>query len=554
MLEFDTVVLGGGGAGLRAAIEAAKNSDLRVALISKCMPLRSTTGCTGGGMNAMLNLRGDDSLDIYYQDTMAGSAYLADESAVRLYVESSARNISELQEYKNFFFRDEQGKLTQHRAPGGSAARICSTLPHSLAHSLHDKLNRSAVTQLYNTHALKIVVEQGRLAGIVVYDAIQGEILPIACKSLVVATGGYGQIYWANTTTPFGCTGDGINLCMQVGIGFKDAEMVQFNPTGVAGSGTLLSDAARGAGAYLLNSQGERFMSKYDPEAMEKSTRDKTALAIEREIKAGYGVHGPNGELGVVLDMRHLDRESFGGRLDNVYDKAQDFIGVDLSRETLLVRPAAHFSMGGIDIADYTSCATCVVGIYAAGEAACLSVHGANRLGGNALGEVLTFGRLAGEHAAAFAQANALVGSSLREYAQMWREKFSYLTSKQSTHSLSSIRECLGKTMCANLGIIRSAESINEALTELEVLQAQYNGLGLTDSGLVMNNEFVQYTETGNMLSVAKAIGLAAAARRESRGSHYRTDHLQPRDKYLQHTIVSKLDGQLRVQLRPLGV
>ena len=537
MLAFDVVVLGGGGAGLRAAIEASKDSDLRLALISKCMPLRSTTGCTGGGMNAMLNLRGDDSLEIYYQDTMAGSAYLADRRAVQLYVESSARNIRELQEYKNFFFRDKSGVLTQHRAPGGSAARICSTLAHSLAHSLHDKLNRCQVTQFFNTHALRIVAEQGRVAGLVVYDAIQGEILPVACKSLIVATGGYGQVYWGNTTTPFGCTGDGISLCMQLGIEFKDAEMVQFNPTGVAGSGTLLSDAARGAGAYLLNKHGERFMSKYDPQAMEKSTRDKTALAIEQEIKLGNGVYGDNGEMGVVLDMRHLDRESFGGRLDSVYDKAQDFLGVDLSKETMLVRPAAHFSMGGIAISDYRSCATAVGGIYAAGETACVSVHGANRLGGNALGEVLTFGRLAGEYAAQYARDHSMQAAALCEYAQMWQEKFDYLGGRRSDKDISMIRKRLGEIMCEHLGIIRSADSIDAALREIKDLQTEYHSLGVVDRELVMNTEFVQYTETGSMLNIAEAIAVAAAARKESRGSHYRTDYPQTAEEHLQHSI-----------------
>lgn len=554
MLEFDVVVIGGGGAGLRAAIEASKNTELSVALVSKCMPLRSTTGCTGGGMNAMLNVRGDDSLERYYQDTMAGSAYLADSEAVKIYVENSARNIHELEACKNFFLRDKTGTLTQHRAPGGSAARICSTLPHSLAHSLHDRLNRCNVQQFINTHLLKIVVEQERLAGIIVYDAIQGQILPIACKSIVIATGGYGQVYWANTTTPFGCTGDGISLCMQVGIGFKDAEMVQFNPTGVAGSGTLLSDAARGAGAYLLNNKGERFMSVYDPEAMEKSTRDKTALAIEQEIKAGRGVVGVNGEVGVVLDMRHLDRAAFGGRLDSVYDKAQDFLGVDLSNETMLVRPAAHFSMGGIEIADYTNGATSVPGIYAAGEAACMSVHGANRLGGNALGEVLTFGRLAGAAAAEYAKVNGRMDASLREYAQAWREKFTYLTRKKSEFKLADIRNRLGVIMCDYLGIIRDADSIALAQGEIAQLQSSYRSLGLSDSDLTLNNEFVQYTETGNMLEIAQAIAIAADARKESRGSHYRTDHPISKDAYLTHTIVNRQDGQLHVKLCPLEV
>lgn len=554
MLEFDVVVIGGGGAGLRAAIQAAEKSDLRVALISKCMPLRSTSGCTGGGMNAMLNTRGDDSLDIYYQDTLVGSAYLADKAAVRLYVDNSARNISELTEYKNFFFRDADGLLTQHRAPGGSAARICSTMAHSLAQSLHDKLNRCQVEQLVNTHLLKIVVEEGQLAGIIVYDALQGAILPIACKSIVMATGGYGQVYWANTTTPFGCTGDGISLCMQVGIGFKDAEMVQFNPTGGAGSGTLISDAARGAGAYLLNNKGERFMSKYDAQAMEKATRDKTAWAIEQEIKAGGGVSGTNGEVGVILDMRHLDRHSFAGRLDNVYDKARDFLGIDLTKETMLVRPAAHFTMGGIELADHNSCATAIAGIYAAGEAACVSVHGANRLGGNALGEVLTFGRLAGEHAAEYARQNIRPGASLREYAQMWREKFSYLCKKKSLGSMTELRQRLGAIMGTHLGIIRSVDGIATALTELEKLQTDYQKLGLSDCNLVMNNEFVQYTESGHMLAVAEAIALAAAARKESRGSHYRADYPQSCEQYQQHTVVSKHDGHLQVRLHPLEV
>ena len=554
MLKFDVVVIGGGGAGMRAAIEASKNSELSVALISKCMPLRSTTGCTGGGMNAMLNIRGDDSLDTYYSDTMAGSTYLADCEAVKVYVENSARNIQELEEYKNFFLRDKDGVLTQHRAPGGSAARICSTLPHSLAHSLYDKLNRCNVKQFINTHLLQIVVEQNCLAGIIVYDALQGKILAIACKSIVVATGGYGQVYWGNTTTPFGCTGDGISLCMQVGIGFKDAEMVQFNPTGVAGSGTLLSDAARGAGAYLLNNKGERFMAAYDPEAMEKSTRDKTALAIEQEIKAGRGVVGANGEIGVVLDMRHLDREAFGGRLDSVYDKARDFLGVDLSCETMLVRPAAHFSMGGIDIADYKSGATVVQGIFAAGEAACVSVHGANRLGGNALGEVLTFGRLAGVAAGEYALANGRIASSLHEHGQAWREKYTYLTKKKSEVKLADIRSRLGAIMCDYLGIIRDSESIKYAHKQIVRLQQEYQNIGLYNKDMVLNNEFIQYTETGNMLQIAQAIAIAAQARKESRGSHYRADHPVSKDSYLAHTIVSKQDGKMQIQLRALEV
>ena len=394
LLEFDVLVVGGGGAGMRAALEAAKGKGISVALLSKTSPLRSTTGCTGGGINAVLvqeNFSGD-SLEQYERDTIAGSGFLADSDAVRFFVDNASDSIVELNGFGVPFYRNPDGTIAQRKGGGASYPRVCLTHGHSVAHSLYEQLVRSPVTELSGQCLLELVVSDGMVHGVVSYDINKGEVTTIAAKTVIMATGGYSRIYWMRTTTPLGCTGDGIAACVNAGISFKDPEFVQFHPTALADSGILISEGARSEGGHLYNRLGERFMERYAPAAMELATRDLVSFAIEREIREGRG-WGQGMTAYVMLDMRHLGTKLIREKLVQVYDTCVNFAGLDPSEEMIPIRPSGHFVMGGIDIIDYKTCSTAISGLFAAGECASVSVHGANRLGGTALTEILVFGK-----------------------------------------------------------------------------------------------------------------------------------------------------------------
>ncbi|KYZ78077.1 succinate dehydrogenase [Anaerosporomusa subterranea] len=556
MLSFDVLVIGGGGAGMRAAIEAARAHECSVALLTKAHPLRSTTGCTGGGINAVLNSADpDDTVEKYIKDTIVGGDYLNDQDAVEFFASQAASAVKELDRFGVPFFRDETGRIAQSRGGGASAPRVCWTLGHAIAHSLYEQYLRYEIYDLSDVFLLDLTVENGRLQGVIALNIQTGTVFPIAAKAVVMATGGAGRIYWQRTTDPVDCTGDGLAICLKAGIALKDTEFVQFHPTALAATGILLSEAARGAGAYLLNRDGERFMSRYEPEKMELATRDAISTAIETEIREGRG-YGTGAGAHVMLDLRHIDRGILQDKLKQVYDAAVKFEGLDPSESLLPIRPACHYMMGGIDVVDFKTCTTSIPGLFAAGECACVSVQGANRLGGNALSEVVVFGKTAGAAAAAYAKSQLVSDhASLQDGVSCWQLRFASVRARQSGISLTKIRERLAACMWENVGISRNARSLQVALDTICELKQDYESVEIGDSQQRGNSAFVHYLEVGNLLDIAYAVTLGALSRRESRGCHQRSDFPARDDaNFLKHTLISKIDGDFHVNYRPVSI
>lgn len=541
MLSYDVLVIGSGGTGLRAAL-AASEQNVTVAVLTKTFLTRAATVCAQGGINAALGHADDsDSLSRHAQDTIKGSGYLADNAAVEFFVQKAQERVRELDYWGLPFSRDDKGRVNQRPFGGGSFPRTCfaqDRTGQAVLNTLFERCLKQNITILSEWMLLDIVVEQG-LCGVVAMNLKQGVIVPIAAKAIVVATGGAGRIYWSRTTNPYASTGDGMAACFKAGIPLKDPEFIQFHPTGLAGSGILISEAARGEGGYLLNNQGERFMFRYD-ERGELATRDIVSQAIEREIQAGRG-WGQGIAAYVQLDLRHLGEKKIKQRLPQIASLAMNFAQVDVNRQPIGVRTACHYFMGGIDVEDFRTCATKLEGIFAAGECACISIHGANRLGGNSLAETVVFGEAAGKGAASSAiNRDFLRTNLLQQQAGKWTQRFEGMLRRSTGARVSELRNCLGKIMWDHVGVFREDVSLGQSLQKIQELKDTYPECCIGDSHKIYNTAFVQYIELGNMLTVAEAVVRGALARRESRGCHFRLDYPKLNDAaFLFHTIVN---------------
>lgn len=559
MLTFDVLVIGSGGAGMRAALEAVRQQGLSVGLMTKMFPTRSATGCAQGGINGSLqNADPNDSIEKHIFDTVKGSDYLGDQDAIEHFITAMPDAIRELDFLGVPFSRDSEGRIAQRNFGGASSPRTCFSADvtgHVILHALYEQCLQHGVKILADWYLLQLVTDQDKLSGVVAYDLKGGRIVPIAAKAVVIATGGAGRMYWLRTTNPFTSTGDGIAACFEAGIPVKDPEFVQFHPTGLAGTGILMSEASRGEGGYLLNNKGERFMSRYAPEKMELATRDLVSQAIETEIKEGRGF-GEGLSAYVQLDLRHLGREKILERLPQIRELAITFEQVDPINEPIPIRPSCHYSMGGVDVIDFKTCGTAVEGVFAAGEAACVSVHGANRLGGNSLADIVAFGKFAGLGAATCAkQRGAVNESSVDQAARDWEAKFETVTTRKTGVTTAAIRDSLAEIMWNNVGVFRTADEMEAALAVVDRLIAEYQNVMVPDQNKLYNSAFVNYIELGSMLTIAKAVVLGALNRKESRGSHCRADFpSRDDDNFLKHTLVTKKDGEFQVAYRPVVI
>jgi succinate dehydrogenase / fumarate reductase flavoprotein subunit len=428
MLTFDVLVIGSGGSGMRAALEAGRQEGLAVGLMTKMFPTRSATGMAQGGINGVVkNADPNDTLEKHFFDTVKGSDYLGDQDAIEYFVSQSPESILEIDYLGVPFSRDGEGRISQRNFGGQSSPRTCYSADktgHALLHTMYEQCLKAGVKILSDWQLLDIVTENGQLQGVVALSVKDGEIVPVMAKSIVIATGGAGRMYWLRTTNPFTSTGDGMAAAFRAGIPLKDPEMIQFHPTGLASTGILMSEAVRGEGGYLLNKDGERFMKRYAPEKMELATRDVVAKAIEDEIKEGRGF-GEGMNAYVVVDITHLDKNVILEKLHGIRDLAIAFERVDPLEKPIPIRPTCHYTMGGIDVIDHRTCATAVRGVFAAGEASCLSIHGANRLGGNSLADIMVFGKVAGRGASQCAREREFSGEgNLVKAAAAWQDKF----------------------------------------------------------------------------------------------------------------------------------
>ena len=558
MLSYDILIIGSGGAGLRAAVEAVKDSRLSVAVMSKMMPTRSATCMAEGGINAVLDFPGQkDSLESHAFDTVKGSDYLGDQDAIEFFVEKAAEAVKETDYWGTPYSRRPDGKISCRMMGGHSNPRTnfsADKTGHILLHSCFDYALGSGVKFLMDWQLLDVVVNDGVCAGVIVRNLKTGEITPIRTKAVILATGGYTRLFWLRTSTPYIATGDGVAAAMRAGVAFKDPEMVQFHPTGVSNGGALITEAARGEGGYLVNSDNERFMAKYAPEKMELAPRDITARGIETEILEGRGF-GEGLKAHVHLDLRHLGREKILDRLPQIRHVGLLFENVDLIEAPMPIRPTAHYSMGGIDVTDFRTMGTVLPGLFAAGECSCVSIHGANRLGGNSLADAMVTGTVAGKAAAAYAAGTAAPEgeAELLRQARCWQDRFREATSRQDGPRVPELRDRLAGLLWNRMGIFRTGSQLVELNRELEDLAKEYDRAWVGNAQSVYNSAFTHYVEVGNLIQLARAAALAALHRKESRGAHTRQDFTKRDDeKFLQHSLVNLRDNRFELSYRPV--
>ncbi len=540
-LSHDILIIGGGLAGLRAAIEA-KKAGRDVAILSKVHPLRSHSVAAQGGINAALDnvpAPMKDTWENHAFDTIKGSDYLADQDAVEVMCQEGIERVIEVEHWGTLFSRTDDGKIAQRPFGGAGFPRTCYAADrtgHNLLHVLYEQVTGFQIPVYEEWYVLSLIVEEGRCEGVLALHFFEGRIIPIRAKAVILATGGYGRIYLRSTNAVIN-TGSGCFLAYQAGVPLEDMEFVQFHPTSLHGTNILITEAARGEGGYLINTKGERFMERYAPHLMELGPRDIVARAIQTEINEGRGFEKEF----VHLDLRHLGRAKMMDRLPGIRQIAIDFAGIDPILKPIPIQPAQHYSMGGIPT--NIDGETPLPGLYASGECACVSVHGANRLGGNSLLETLVFGARAGKKAAqeAGAEKGGPDQTFLQEHLRAFQSKLEKIFERKKEEQSFLIRDEMKTLMTSQVGIFRKESGLLAAKEKLEELKKRFLKIGLKQKNLSFNNEFIQYCDLEGMLHLAEVIVEGALAREESRGSHFRVDHPNRDDAHwLRHTLAFK--------------
>lgn len=541
MLSYDVLIVGAGGAGLMAALEASRAKDVKVGVVTKVYPTRSHTGAAQGGINAALgNFDPSDSPEVHTFDTVKGSDYLGDQDAIEFMCQEAPKRIYELEHLGVPFSRLPDGRIAQRPFGGAGFPRTCYAADktgHVILHTLYEQCLKNDVEFLNEWFVTELIIDNNEAKGVIAIDIRSGEVHAIKAKAIIFATGGYARVYWVRNTNAIGSTGDGMAICYRAGIPLKDMEFVQFHPTGLRSTGILVTEGARGEGGYLINNKGERFMARYAPQKMELGPRDLVARSIETEILEGRG-WGEGMMAYVHLDLRHLGAEKIKTRLPQIRQLCIDFEGVDPIEEPIPVRPTAHYSMGGIDVRDYKTSMTGVNGVYAVGECACVSVHGANRLGGNSLLDLVVFGKPAGAAAVEYARNKPDDNFNLKAEEERARREIEALLKKENKENINSIRMELAQTMWDKVGIFREEKPMLEAIEKVKELKERYKLLAPGDSGKIFNTALINYIELGYLLDLAEAIAVTAVLRKESRGAHARRDYPNRDDEnFLKHSL-----------------
>ncbi|APW96779.1 succinate dehydrogenase [Halobiforma lacisalsi AJ5] len=598
MHNHDVIVVGGGGAGLRAAI-AADEAGADVAIVSKLHPVRSHTGAAEGGVNAALHP--DDAVEDHAYETMKGADYLADAPAVETFAETIPEEVTRLEHWGMGFSRTEDGRIAQ-RPFGGMAfprtAYAGAETGHHLLHTMYEQAVKRGIEVYDEWYVTRLVVSgeanpaDRTCHGVVAFDLQTGELAGFrATGGVVLATGGAGQVF-EHTTNAVANTGDGMAMAYRAGVPLEDMEFIQFHPTTLPSTGVLITEGVRGEGGRLFNADGERFMFErgYANNAGELASRDVVSRAELTEVDEGRGIEDDH----VFLDMRHLGAERIRDRLENIVHLAEDFEGVDALAEPMPVKPGAHYTMGGIEVDENGR--TCIDGLYAAGECGCVSMHGANRLGGNSLAELLVFGKRAGRHAAgdnlepadietgkpevyeegevdvpvdlgaadgetAVADGGPGAGAgtglepaeTIDRAVERDRERIERLLEREDGTDPATIRAAVQDAMGKYVNVFREEAGIEQALRELRTARDRYRDVAVDDPSRTFNTDLVHALELRNLIDVAKAIAVGALARTEFRGAHWRAAHRERKDEeWLKHTMLSWNDGSPELWYRPV--
>lgn len=535
MLEHDVLVVGAGLAGMRAAI-AASAKGANTAIISKVHPVRSHSNAAQGGINAALLDRGDDWEDHAY-DTIKGSDFLGDQDAIEVMCSSAGRALIDMEHMGVTFNRDDDGRLGTRAFGGQRRARtffVGDFTGQALLHVMFEQLIKSGVRSYEEWFVTSLIMEDGQVGGVTALEIRTGQLHAIRAKTVIFCTGGCGRIFEPSTNALI-VTGDGMALAYNAGVGLMDMEMVQYHPTTLAGSGVLLSEAARGEGAYLRDKNGNRFMEKYAPNMMELASRDVVSRAEQTEINAGNGVNGC-----VFLDCTHLGEALIMEKLSQIREIGIDLAGVDMIREPVPIRPGMHYIMGGIktDIDGLTS----IPGVYAAGECANVSVHGGNRLGANSLLDTIVFGERSGNHAAEACRGMEFLDFSEREVVEREEGRIREMLDRPDNGDRwGAIRQAMGESMVRNVAVFRDEQSISEAIRDFSELRERYATVPVQNKNRIFNTDLIFALELGYMLDVADTIAFSALERRESRGANARTDFPERDDEnWLKHIVARK--------------
>ncbi len=535
--HYDVVIVGAGLAGLAAARETTA-AGKKTALITKLHPLRSHSGAAQGGINAAIGK--DDSIGLHEFDTVKGSDYLADQDCVELLCSKAPETIRWIEKMGAVFSRDDEGSIATRPFGGQSKPRACYAKDRTgltLLQTIYEQAFRAGVKVYDEWYVADIIYKDGKVSGVAAFDIRDGKMAIFNANAVMFATGGYGRAYKINSNAHAN-TGDALSIVARHGLPLEDMEFVQFHPSGLGGSGILISEAARGEGGKLLNSKGERFMEKYAPNALELASRDVVSRAIMQEIKEGRGV-GPDKDA-IYIDLTHLPKETILTKLPELRELAITFLGQDMLEEPIMIAATAHYSMGGIpvdiDCHVKKNPNEIVEGFYAAGECSCVSVHGANRLGANSVLEALLFGRHAGESILKDIDALSCEEANEDDAARMIAE-YNWVKTNNGDESVPAIRNELQESMSANAGVFRTANSLKKQQKILNKLSSRYQNIRIVDKSKTFNTELQEAIELGHMLDYSKFIVEGALAREESRGAHYREDYPKRNDKkFLKHT------------------
>jgi len=582
--QFDVVVVGAGGAGLMAGLYASRGA--KTAVISKLYPTRSHTGAAQGGIGAALGNLEEDHPEWHTYDTVKGSDYLGDQDAIEFMCNEAPGIVYELEHMGLPFDRTPDGRISQrpfgghtNNVTGKPVRRACHAADrtgHMILQTLYQQCLKNNVTFFDEYQVVDVLIQNGRAAGVVALELATGELHTFQAKAVVFATGGHGRI-WEITSNAYALTGDGIAVALRRGIPAEDMEFFQFHPTGIYKLGILITEGVRGEGGVLINGKGERFMEKYAPKVKDLASRDVVSRSIYMEIREGRGINGQNY---VYLDVRpetvnkyaaldgrtnpdgspyKVTGEQILAKLPDIIDFCRTYLGVDPVTQPMPIQPTAHYAMGGIPTNMYGEVVideknTVLPGLYAAGECACVSVHGANRLGTNSLLDILVFGKHAGMRAAEYAK-GADFASLPADPTEFARQQFDQLRQANGNENVFQISQEMKREMFNNMGVFRTEETMTHALNKIHELQDRLQHIKITDSGKIFNTELLNAWELSNLLELAEVTTVSALARQESRGGHAREDFPKRDDQnWLKHTLAWKKDGKITLGYKPVVI